>query len=141
MHSEGQSHVIEIPSSAGEVHRIQCALEREMERFGYDEDACFAVKLAVEESVVNAMRHGNKFDARLRVQVQFQVNDREVRIRVRDEGRGFDPEKVPDPTRDENLAKPHGRGIMLMRAYMDEVTYTACGTEVILVKRKKKVNS
>ena len=112
-----------------------------MERFGYDEDACFAVKLAVEESVVNAMRHGNKFDARLRVQVQFQVNDREVRIRVRDEGRGFDPEKVPDPTRDENLAKPHGRGIMLMRAYMDEVTYTACGTEVILVKRKKKVNS
>lgn len=137
MHSKSPNHVIEIPSSAGEVHRVQCAVQEEMKRFGYDDDTCFAVKLAIEESVVNAMRHGNKFDPRLKVKVRYEVTDREVRIHVHDEGRGFDPAKVPDPTREENLAKPHGRGIMLMRAYMDEVAYTESGTEVILVKRRK----
>jgi serine/threonine-protein kinase RsbW len=141
VHSKGQNHILEIQSSAAEVSGVQSAIQKEMERFGYDGDTCFAVRLAVEESVVNAVRHGNKFDPALHVEVEFHVTDNEVRIRVRDQGCGFNPADVPDPTREENLAKPHGRGIMLMRAYMDEVTYSACGCEVTLVKRRKKSKS
>ena len=58
-------------------------------------------------------------------------------IKIKDEGEGFNPDNVPDPTTKENLAKPCGRGIMLMRVYMDEVTYSDCGTEVTLMKTKK----
>ena len=134
---EGRRQVMEIPSSVGAIHRVQTAVHEVMKRFGYDDDACFAVKLAIEESIVNAMKHGNKFDPERSVHVRYDVDDRQVRVCIKDEGRGFDPRTVPDPTREENLTKPHGRGIMLMRAYMDTVAYSDCGTEVTMIKRKR----
>lgn len=137
IHMEGRRQVMDIPSSVDEICRVQTAVHEEMKRFGYDDDTCFAVKLAIEESIVNAMKHGNRLDPKLSVHVGYEVDDHRVQVRVRDEGRGFNPDEVPDPTRDENLMKPTGRGIMLMRAYMDHVTYSENGTEVIMVKRKR----
>lgn len=137
LHMEDARGTMQIPTSIDEIHHVQTAVQREMERLGYDTDTCFAVKLAIEESLINAMKHGNKFDPRRSVTVHYEVDERRVRISVKDQGKGFDPSGVPDPTADENLAKPNGRGIMLMRAYMDEVTYSECGTEVIMVKVKK----
>lgn len=134
---DGEPQVIEIRSSVDEIHRVQSAVSEQMTHHGFDADACFAVKLALEEAVVNAMKHGNKFESERTVRVWFRISDHEIDIRVKDEGVGFNPCCVPDPTADENLCKPNGRGIMLMRAYMDDVQYSACGTEVTMVKRKK----
>ena len=123
-------------STVNEIQAVQSAVHREMERLGYSSDACFAVRLAVEEALINAVKHGHKFNPDLVVRIEYEVDGRRVCIRVKDQGRGFRPEEVPDPTSDENLTKPTGRGILLMRAYMDEVAYSACGTEVTMIKKK-----
>ena len=96
----------------------------------------FAIRLAMEEALINAIKHGNRLDPHRRIRLSADIDERRVRITVADEGAGFDPAAVPDPTADENLEKPCGRGIMLMRAYMDEVEYNARGNEVRMVKRR-----
>ena len=103
---------------------------------GYANSTLFAIRLALEEALVNAIKHGNRLDPRRRIRLWADIDERQVRITVADEGTGFDPAAVPDPTADENLEKPCGRGIMLMRAYMDEVEYNARGNEVCMVKRR-----
>ena len=97
---------------------------------GYTADTVFGINLALEEALANAVKHGNKKDSGKNVHVSYSVSGAEVHISVRDEGTGFDPAQVPDPTDDENIEKPCGRGIMLMRAYMDEVAYSETGNEV-----------
>lgn len=101
---------------------------------GYSDEAAFAIKLALEEALTNAMKHGNRSDASKSVTVEYEVGPKRTVIEVTDEGKGFEPHAVPDPTADENLECPTGRGIMLMRAYMDEVTYSRGGRTVRLVK-------
>ena len=108
-----------------------------LRELGYNEDCRFAVRLALEEALVNAMRHGNRMDPVRCVHVGYRILPQQVEIRVSDEGEGFDPSKVPDPTADENLAKPSGRGIMLMRCYMDEVSYTCGGRQVYMRKARR----
>jgi len=123
--------------------RLECIRDPEREvvsrlrDLGYDEDHRFAVRLALEEALVNAMKHGNRMDPARRVVLAYRLSPERVEIRVRDEGAGFDPGMVPDPTRDENLQRPCGRGIMLMRSYMDEVSFVCSGQEVQMVKHRK----
>jgi serine/threonine-protein kinase RsbW len=107
-----------------------------VESKGYAESVCFAIRLALEEALINAIRHGSKFDRAKKITVSADVGERRTAITIADEGEGFDPAGVPDPTADENLEKPNGRGIMLMRAYMDEVAYNDRGNEVRMVKYK-----
>lgn len=107
---------------------------RELDRYGYDDTAAFAVKLALEESLNNAIKHGNGLDPGKTVEIDYDIDHTRVTIVVVDQGNGFDLDSVPDPTTDENLEKPCGRGIMLMRAYMDEVRYNPCGNQVRMVK-------
>ncbi len=102
---------------------------------GCSEEVCFAIRLALEEALSNAIKHGNRFDRRKKIHVSARIAPDRADITVADEGEGFDPALVPDPTADENLEKPCGRGIMLMRAYMDEVKYNDQGTKVRMVKR------
>jgi len=101
---------------------------------GYSEECAFAVRLALEEAVVNAHKHGNRGDASKHITVSYHVGPQRLIIRVRDEGPGFDPQAVPDPTEADRIALPNGRGIMLMRAYLDDVQYNRSGNEVQLVK-------
>jgi len=121
-------------SAVRETEREVLGLLRDLQ---YDEDHLFAVRLALEEALVNAMKHGNGFDPNLSVYVWYRATPERVEIRVADEGRGFDPGGVPDPTADENLERPCGRGIMLMRCYMDEVTFSREGNEVSMVKHRQ----
>jgi serine/threonine-protein kinase RsbW len=106
---------------------------------GLGDDAAFGVDLAVREAVTNAVLHGNREDAAKTVEVVFHYTPAAFAISVRDQGAGFHPEDVPDPTAAENLLKTSGRGILFMRTFMDEVEWTrhpAGGTVVRLVKRR-----
>ena len=109
----------------------------EVSRRGYSDACAFAIRLAMEEGLNNAIRHGNHHDPAKVVRLVVDVSNERVAITIRDEGQGFDPASVPDPTADENLEKPCGRGIMLMEAYMDEVHFNACGNEVHMIKRNR----
>lgn len=109
---------------------------------GLDEDALHWVAVAVRESVINAIKHGNGGDHQKYVHVEFTPLDirapRGISIRVRDEGPGFDPESLPDPLAPENLLKASGRGIFLIRSFMDEVALQRAaegGMEIVMVKR------
>jgi serine/threonine-protein kinase RsbW len=105
---------------------------------GFDEEAQHYMSVAVRESVVNAIKHGNRQDEAKRVHVQFTIHDRALEVEVRDEGRGFDPTGVADPLAPENLLKAYGRGIFFMRQFMDEVSHSfppKGGTVVRMLKR------
>jgi serine/threonine-protein kinase RsbW len=94
--------------------------------------------VAVRESVVNAIKHGNKQDESKRVHVQFTLRERALEVEVKDQGPGFDPGGVGDPLAPENLLKAYGRGIFFMRQFMDEVTHAfppKGGTVVRMLKR------
>jgi serine/threonine-protein kinase RsbW len=108
---------------------------RDVEMFHFGDEATFAIKLALEEAMTNAVKHGNCNDASKSITVRYAVNEERVVIIVRDDGPGFTPEEIPDPTAPERISLPNGRGIMLMKAYMDEVHYRADGREVYLMKR------
>jgi len=105
---------------------------------GFDEDEQHKIEMAVHESVINAIWHGNKNDPSKHVWLRFQIFTDRLEIHVRDQGTGFDLSQVADPLADENLLKVSGRGIFLIRTFMDEYrveNIAGCGTEVILVKR------
>jgi len=108
---------------------------------GLDDDAVHWVGVAVRESVINAIKHGNANDAGKRVHVEFTPLDAGapgIAIRVRDEGPGFDPETLPDPLAPENILKSSGRGIFLIRSFMDDVRLQRApegGMEIRMTKR------
>jgi len=118
-------------------YRVADALLEELQRHGYSEVAVFAVRLAIEEALNNAIRHGNEMDPEKTAELVYEVTDDQVDIRITDEGPGFDFKDVPDPTLDENLDKPTGRGLMLIRAYMDTVEFNEKGNELHMVKFNK----
>lgn len=105
-------------------------------RRSYPEPAEFALRLAFEEAVVNAFRHGHKHKPNEPITLEWTIDDHIATIRVEDQGPGFTPEAVPDPTLDENLECPTGRGIMLMRAYMSEIRYEENGRRVVMIYRR-----
>ena len=94
------------------------------EQYEFGNSAIFAVRLAIEEAITNAFEHGHQgLDPELPIRVEYRVDEQAIQIAVEDQGPGFSPEKLPDPTLLENLSKPSGRGVMLMRAYMSEVEF------------------
>jgi serine/threonine-protein kinase RsbW len=105
---------------------------------GFDEEAVHYMSVAVRESVVNAIKHGNRQDESKRVHVHFTIHDRALEIQVADQGKGFDLGSVADPLAPENVLKAYGRGIFFMRQFMDEVTHAfpaKGGTVVRMIKR------
>ncbi len=117
-------------SAAKEPERL---ILEEVEACGYSENATFAIKLALEEAFTNAFRHGNRCDPGKHITVRYKVDQERIEIQVCDEGNGFEPGDVPDPTQPEYIDRPHGRGIMLMRAYLDKVEFSKDGNSVRLV--------
>ncbi|TSC71709.1 MAG: anti-sigma regulatory factor, serine/threonine protein kinase [Parcubacteria group bacterium Gr01-1014_38] len=96
----------------------------------YSKAAQLGIRMACEEALVNGHKHGNGGDESKTVSVQYRVDDQEFSIKVEDQGEGFDPTSVPDPTLLENLEKPSGRGLFLMRTYMDEVRFLGNAVEM-----------
>jgi serine/threonine-protein kinase RsbW len=103
---------------------------------GYPIEFVFAVHLATEEALVNAIRHGNRNDPRKQIRLQWLANRAGVQIEVEDEGAGFNPESVPDPSDDESAARAVGRGLLLMRSLMDQVSHNERGNRVSMVKQR-----
>ena len=103
---------------------------------GYPSGDVFAVRLALEEAVVNAIKHGHQGDASKVVRVAYRVTPERVQLEVEDEGPGFCPDEVPDPLEPENLERACGRGVFLMRHYMHEVAYNERGNCVRLCRRR-----
>ena len=129
--------VLRVHNDRGEISAAEVGLIEALERFEYAKASRFAVRLAVEEALTNGFRHGHKSLPRgTPVTLELTVGPDEVVISVEDQGPGFRPDDVPDPTLDENLDKPAGRGLMLMRAYMASIAYNAKGNRVTLVYRR-----
>lgn len=102
-------------------------------RHGYTESSRFAVRLALEEGLANAFRHGHKgMAAHETVLLEWSVGPADLTLTIEDRGPGFDPAAVPDPTLDANLELPSGRGLMLMKAYMTSVTFNPKGNRVTM---------
>ena len=126
-----------IPSDVQVIRRVALEVLDVVTHCGYDETSAFGIRLALEEALYNAIRHGNRMDPAKLVELNYDIDRSRAILTVTDQGEGFDPASVPDPTTDENIEKPCGRGIMLMRAYMDQVSFNPRGNEVRLVKQKR----
>lgn len=137
MSSEGCINELQVPSDLLAAKQPEQEILDTLERLGYPDQSIFAVKLALEEALVNAIKHGNRSDPAKYITVRYDINATRVVIIICDEGSGFSPANVPDCTADENLSRPCGRGIMLMRAYMDQVQYSQSGTMVRMVKYRR----
>lgn len=119
------------------VAEIEAAAEKMAEEAGLDEDTRFHVTMAVREAAVNAVLHGNEYDPSKQVDVSLENTGTELRFVICDEGKGVNPDTLPDPLAPENLLRGTGRGIFLIRSLMDEVHFRQLnpGTELTLIKR------
>jgi serine/threonine-protein kinase RsbW len=137
MSNAGADHSskIVICSDPAEARRVQEQIEGALRSCQFSDRDIFSIKLALEEALVNAIKHGNQMDRSKNVHVSYRVDCRRFEVEVTDEGPGFDPGDVPDPTAVENLERPSGRGLMLMRHYMTEVRYDGSGNTVFMAKQ------
>lgn len=123
-----------VNSTRDELFRVYDSILACLKEHRYSEEDQFGIHLALEEAFVNAIEHGNKNDPQKKVKVECTVDTQKFEVRVEDEGYGFNPENVPDPREEKNLYKANGRGLLLMRAYMDVVEYSERGNEVHMIK-------
>jgi serine/threonine-protein kinase RsbW len=125
---------VSLPFDREAIERAEKALLEAVAAFHYPEASRFALRLAFEEAVMNAFRHGHRgLPPATPVRLSWSVTRDRASIEVEDQGPGFDYAGVPDPTLDENLERPTGRGLMLMRAYMTDVRYNDRGNTVTMV--------
>jgi serine/threonine-protein kinase RsbW len=117
-----------------EIERVLETVVAAMHNQAYPPRDVFSMRLAMEEAIVNAIRHGHGYDPSKRVSVRYLVNLERVLVEVTDQGRGFDPHQVPDPLAEENLERSSGRGLLLMRAYLSWLRYNRSGNSVVLCK-------
>jgi len=138
-----QEHTVEkvLESTLESVDSAEQTVLGEAEALGFDEDDLHRVGIALRECMVNAVVHGNRYNARKRVYLKVIRTPESLTVVIGDEGDGFDPTAVPDPLAGENLLRGSGRGVMLMQAFMDEFQISKRspqGTEVKMVKYKAK---
>lgn len=126
-----------VPSTTESVGGLCRQLLDQAKEYGYSEDEIFAIHLSLEEALTNAVRHGNKSDPTKAVAVEVLITPEKFDISIADQGSGFNPDTLPDPRLGENLYKTEGRGVLLIRAYMDVIEYSERGNCVHLIKYRK----
>lgn len=126
-----------IPSDTAKGQEVQERIVGSLEERAFPPRDVFGVRLALEEALVNAIKHGNGMDPDKNVKILWKIDDRSILVEIEDEGSGFVPEEIPDPTAEENLERPCGRGIMLMRSFMSRVEYNERGNRVTLEKQRE----
>jgi len=143
MPPEGHVIRIELPSSFELLDLVQILSDRVSGLAGLDEDATHWVSVAVRESVINAIKHGNREDRKKQVTVEFLLTPRgqpqEFVVQVLDEGAGFDPDVIANPLDPENVLKSSGRGIFFMRSFMDDVSIARRPEGGMAVRMSKKL--
>lgn len=125
-----------LPNELTEVRRVQDDIESALQAHQFGESDVFAIKLAVEEALVNAIKHGNQLDPDKKVRVSYSVTVDRFRISISDEGLGFNPAELPDPTDEEYMDRGCGRGVFLIKSFMTSVEYPGCGNTVVMTKDK-----
>ncbi|MCU1223581.1 MAG: Serine-protein kinase RsbW [Edaphobacter sp.] len=127
-----------LDSTLDSVNKIEQTAEQIAQRAGFDEDTIPHIAMAVREAAVNAVLHGNAYDTTKHITASFEMTSDSVIIRIADQGPGLDPSTIPDPLAPENILRGSGRGIFLIRAFMDEVHFRQLhpGTELTLIKHR-----
>ena len=127
-----------IRSSLEEIESVEKMAERAADKMKFSEEERDSLAIAVTEAVNNAIIHGNKQDRRKRVNLRFDFDGEKLIVKIRDQGTGFNPDKISDPLAPENLLKESGRGVFILSTLMDEVKFNFDkGTEITLVKIRK----
>jgi serine/threonine-protein kinase RsbW len=121
-----------IESDIANLTKVENAIDSLTNEIGISKDSYGKIMVAVMEAVNNAIVHGNKADLKKRVEIEFRSERRNLNVSVTDEGKGFKPGEVPDPTRPENIEEISGRGIFLMSKLADEIEFNRKGNNVIL---------
>jgi serine/threonine-protein kinase RsbW len=125
-----------IPSRTGAGRQVRREVLGQLRHRNWIKHDIFSIHLALEEALVNAIEHGNNLDATKFVHVQCRLSDDLMQIEVSDQGNGFDPDNLPDPTDRQHREIPGGRGVLLMRRFMDRVQFNEKGNAVLLEKRR-----
>jgi serine/threonine-protein kinase RsbW len=123
-----------IPNDAAVGRQLLDGVLRQLEDLHWARRDIFGVHLAVDEALVNAIFHGNALDEKKHVRFFCRVSPQRIRVEITDEGPGFDPDSLPDPTAPNHLGEPGGRGVLLMRAFMSHVEFHNHGSHVVLEK-------
>lgn len=123
---------ISFPSNSGNIVIVEKLINDICSSYEVSEDYYGNILVAVTEAVNNAMQHGNKLDPSKKVDVEFKADEKNLSFLVHDQGDGFDYATLPDPTNPENIEKPSGRGVFLMRHLADKVEFTDSGRTVHL---------
>jgi serine/threonine-protein kinase RsbW len=142
--AEARKQEVKLDSTLDSVDVAEEMVRHFAEENGFPEDDCHQIGMAVRESVVNAVVHGNCYSSQKKVTLALEAGRDRLTITVQDQGRGFDPGDVPDPLASENLLRKSGRGLFLIRAFMDELhlhRLGAEGMEVIMVKNASPTTS
>jgi serine/threonine-protein kinase RsbW len=125
------------PSAVVEVfNQIQPGLQSN----NFSEEDIFAIHLSLEEAFINAVKHGNKMEPSKAIKVDYSIEPDKFEMCMTDEGEGFDPEVIPDPRYGDNLYKPAGRGMLLMRSFMDVLEYNKKGNSLRMIRYREKRN-
>jgi serine/threonine-protein kinase RsbW len=127
-----------IPSKFEAGREVQKRILDDVTRLGYTSHSQFAIKLALEEALINAIKHGNRLDPKKKVHIEFSVTPKQLEVTIEDEGPGFSRDEVPDPTLQENLEKCSGRGILLIEAYMSSVQWSNGGRRLKMVLKNEE---
>lgn len=127
-----------IPSSLSQSRVVIQELMDGVVVAGFSDAEAFGIKLSLEEAFANAIKHGNRFDPEKHVYVDATITPGKLDVTIRDEGEGYCPDCIADPTAPCNLEHPGGRGLLLIRAYMDEVTHSDEGRAVRMIKQASK---
>jgi serine/threonine-protein kinase RsbW len=127
---------VTISSDLAEARRVQEMIEQALVAHNYSEHDIFSIKLALEEALVNAIKHGNQMDPEKRVYITYRVTHQRFDVRITDEGPGFNPADVPDPTDPDNIERACGRGLLLMRGFMTAVEFHGRGNIVTMTKTR-----
>jgi serine/threonine-protein kinase RsbW len=141
MNDEPTKLTVEVRSEPEAIDEPRQRLLEALREHGYCDDDVFAAHLALQEAFYNAIKHGNKLDSDKKVRIDCVVTADRIEISMTDAGSGFDPGGVPDPRVGENLYKPQGRGLLLMRSYMDVVEFNAVGNTVRMVRYRHKTKN
>jgi serine/threonine-protein kinase RsbW len=130
---------LSIGSDLEQVDLVGIVIQSALEQIAADTEQIHWLVMAAREAVINAILHGNRQEAEKRVLVEVDLDGSDLVVRVEDEGRGFDPDSLPDPTAPENLLRPSGRGIFMMRQFADSIEYSFPAKRGTVVTMRKRI--
>ena len=135
--TEEKKTFIESPSQIKNTRKVSSEILEKLSPYRLDENTLFDIRLCTEEAVRNAVVHGNRLDEKLLVKVSYWIDNGKLSIEVEDEGAGFNPDTIPDPTGNNNIMKESGRGVCLIRELMDSVEFNEKGNKIKMEKTLK----